>query len=105
MERLAAMGVLGACTWEFPAPGRCRGACTCRRAGRRAERRGAGRPWPERRASRLRGSPRLPRRGSSHGGQLGDGALVSAGRRARAWGSRSTLRANERAERALSAML
>ena len=70
MERLAAMGVLGACTWEFPAPGRCRGACTCRRAGRRAERRGAGRPWPERRASRLRGSPRLPRRGSSHGGNL-----------------------------------
>jgi hypothetical protein len=26
MERLVAMGVLGACTWKFPAPGRCRGA-------------------------------------------------------------------------------
>ena len=29
MERLAAMGVLGACTWEFSALGRCRGACSC----------------------------------------------------------------------------
>jgi hypothetical protein len=28
------------------------------------------------RAPRLGGSPRLPRRGSSHGGQLGDGTLV-----------------------------
>jgi hypothetical protein len=53
------------------------GTYSCRRAGRRgAERQGAGRPWPERQASRLGGSSRLPRRWSSQGGKIGDGALV-----------------------------